>query len=141
LLLREAVAATSPSLRGSVHLGTKGCLCDFSPSLSDVRQKVLNGFVCAHCRAVLDADGLPGLAAELEAVLQRQWLGSPTEAGTPAGIAAKLGYDLLFVASGLKASPWESFKSTLRQQTATQLAWAASALLVAVLLAFLRLKP
>src|SRR6185503_13336755 len=29
LAVREVVSAICPSLRGSVHLGTKGCICDF----------------------------------------------------------------------------------------------------------------
>ncbi len=119
LLVRESVAAASCSLRTSIHLGTKGCLFDFTPFLSQVRQKVLNGFVCAYCRAALEADGLRELAAELETVLRRQWLGTPTEPNTPAGIASNLGHDL-FVTKGLKATPWEVFRSTLRQESAKQ---------------------
>jgi hypothetical protein len=139
LLVRESVAVASRPLRTSIHLGTKGCLFDFSPSLSEVRQKVLNGFVCAYCRAALEADGLPDLAAELEAGLGRHGLGMPTEPNTPAGIASNLGYHL-FVTKGLKATAWESFKTTLRQETAKQLATVAGVLLLAALLVLLRLK-
>jgi hypothetical protein len=139
LLVREAVAAASRSLRSSIHLGTKGCLFDFTPHLSEVRQKVLHAFICAYCRAALEADGLPELASELESVLGRQWLGTPTEPSTPAGIASNLGYNL-FVTKGLKATPWEAFKSTVRQESATQLVTVAGVLLVAVLLVVLGLK-
>ncbi len=139
LLVRESVAAASRSLRSSIHLGTKGCLFDFSRSLSDVRQKVLNGFVCAYCRAALEADGLPELADELEVLLRRQWLGTPIEPNTPAGIVSNLGHDL-FVTKGLKATRWEALKSTLRQESATQMVRIAGVLLVAVLLVVLGLK-
>jgi len=65
LVLREAIISVSPTLQGSVHLGTKGCLCDFSASLDDTKLKVLNGFVCSYCRAALQTDGFAILADEL----------------------------------------------------------------------------
>ncbi len=65
LVLREAIISVSPTLQGSVHLGTKGCLCDFSASLEDTKFKVLDGFVCSYCRAALQTDGFAILADEL----------------------------------------------------------------------------
>ena len=65
VILRQSVGLISPSLRPSVHLGTKGCLCDFTMQLNKVRQHVLNGFICGYCRTCLEADGLPTLADDL----------------------------------------------------------------------------
>ncbi|HEU0002299.1 MAG TPA: hypothetical protein VFQ36_15455 [Ktedonobacteraceae bacterium] len=76
LILRQSVAFVSPSLNGSIHLGTKGCLCDFTQSLSEVRQHVLNGFICSYCRACLKADRYASLADDLTPLLKRDWLGS-----------------------------------------------------------------
>jgi hypothetical protein len=80
----------------------------------------------------MEADGLHKLPAELEGVLRKQWLGKPTEPDTPARIASNLGYDL-FVTKGLKATPWESFKSALRQEGAKQLATLVGGVLLAAL--------
>lgn len=37
LVLRQALGAVSPSLAGSVHYGTKGCICDMGADLGQVR--------------------------------------------------------------------------------------------------------
>jgi hypothetical protein len=139
LLIRESVGAMSQSLRAPVHLGTKGCLFDFTPSLQDVRGKVFNGFICAHCRAALAAEGLSDLTLQLERLLRRKWLGRPTDPETPAGIAFHLGYDL-FVTKGLRATPWESVKSTARHEGTKQLATVLGAALIAMLLLILGLR-
>ena len=115
LVVREAVAAIAPPLRGSVHLGTKGCLCDFTASLDEVRFKVLGAFVCAHCSTALQAAGYPQLTAEICSVLGRDWLGRLDDAQSPAAVVAKLGYNL-FTTKGLKATPWESVLSTLQEE-------------------------
>jgi hypothetical protein len=75
LITREAVAAVSPSLRGSIHLGTKGCLFDFTPHLGDAKFKVLSAFICAHCRAALETNHLSQLKEEILTLLEKKWLG------------------------------------------------------------------
>ena len=77
LLVREAVAALCPSLSGSVHLGTKGCLCDFTEHLGDARQKVLHGYICHHCRSSMEADGEPTLADTVTHLLDRECSANP----------------------------------------------------------------
>jgi hypothetical protein len=139
LIVRESVAAISPTLRGSVHLGTKGCLFDFTPSLEEVRDKVLSAFICSHCRDALAADGLAELVPQLEYVLAKAWLGKPTDPETPAGVAFNLGYDL-FVTRGLRPTPWESVRSTLRQEGTKQIATITGGVLVAALLVIFGLK-
>ena len=114
LILREAVAIVSPSLRGSIHMGTKGCLLDFTRSLDEARFKVLQGFVCRYCRTVLDQDGLLGLADELVKVLKKDWLGKSSDPHSPASIASNLGYDL-FLTKGLQPTVWESFGAWLQK--------------------------
>jgi hypothetical protein len=114
LILREAVAVVSPSLRGSVHIGTKGCLLDFTTWLNEVRFKVLQGFVCNYCRRMLDHDGFPGLADELVRVLRKDWLGKSSDPTSPAGITSNLGYDL-FLTKGLESTVWESFGAWLQK--------------------------
>jgi hypothetical protein len=137
-LARESVAAVSPRLKASVHLGTKGCLCDFTESIAEAREKVLNGFVCSYCRQAMIEDGLPELPGELRHVLDRSWLGTPLNPASPAGIAFNLGYDL-FVTKGLKATHWESLRSTLRQEGIKQIGAVATAIVVAALLLVLGL--
>lgn len=90
LLVREAVAALCPSLSGSGHLGNKGCLIDLAGLLSEARQKALRGYVCHHCRSRMDADGQPELADVVTHLLDREWLGQPTDPRSPAGVMANL---------------------------------------------------
>lgn len=139
LILRESVATVSPSLSGSVHLGSKGCLFDFTRSLDEVRLKVLNAFVCTHCRSALENDKLPELAGAITTALARKWLGSPWETGSPASIISRLGYDL-FTVKGAKATFWESLLSTVRQDGTKELIKVFGAIAVAALLLFLGLK-
>ena len=136
LILRESVAFISSSLSGSVHLGTKGCLCDFTAPLSEVRLKVLNGFVCSYCRAALQSDGFAILADELVHILGKDWIGTSTDPRTPAGIAANLGYDL-FITKGLKASKWEIMLTLLQQEGVKQLISIVGAVLQLILIALL----
>ncbi len=136
LILRESVAFISSSLSGSVHLGTKGCLCDFTAPLSEVRLKVLNGFVCSYCRAALQSDGFAILADELVHILGKDWIGTSTDPRTPAGIAANLGYDL-FITKGLKASKWEIMLTLLQQEGVKQLISIVGAVLQFILIALL----
>ncbi len=120
LILREAVSSISPSLRGSIHLGTKGCLFDFTATLDEVRYKVLNGNICAHCHNALLQDNYPELADELKFVLGKEWFGKPSDPLSPASITSKLGYDL-FSTKGLEATPWEKFMNTISEEGVKQL--------------------
>ncbi len=139
LLVREAVAALCPSLSGSVHLGTKGCLLDFTEHLDDARQKVLRGYVCHHCRSRMQDDGEPTLADTVTHLLDREWLGQPTDPRTPAGVMVSLRYDL-FTAKGRQETPKEAFLTALRQEGAKQIATCIGALILVVLIFILGLK-
>jgi hypothetical protein len=106
LLVREAVSILCPSLKGPVHLGTKSCLMDFTPHLSETRQKVLAGYICDFCASRLLDNGNSELLAAVSHLIDREWLGSPADPRSPAGIAANLGADL-FIVKGLRATPRE----------------------------------
>jgi hypothetical protein len=140
LIVREAVASVSPTLRGSVHLGTKGCVFDFTLALDDVRFKVLSGLVCLHCRGALITDNLPQLAQEVQSLSSKKWLGLSSQAGTPAAIAAKLGHDL-FTTKGLQATRWEKLLHALSEEGAKQVLVVLGVVVAAVALAWLGLKP
>jgi hypothetical protein len=139
LLLREAVASVSKTLRGSIHLGTKGCLFDFTFNLEDARFKVLQGFVCNHCRTGLQADGYPDLARELAVVLSKEWLGKSNDPGSPAGIVSNFGFDL-FLTKGLKPTAWESFLSTIQQEGVKEILKLIGAVILAGLIVWLGFK-
>ena len=116
LLIRESFAAVSPSLAGSVHIGTKGCVCDFTSDLQHARYKVLGGFICAFCRGKLERDGLPAeLANDLEPVLQGKWLGKTDDPSSPAGITAALGFDL-FRTRGFRPTAWQRLFTNLEDE-------------------------
>jgi len=139
LIVRETVSHCSPSLGASIHLGTKGCLFDFTPALAEVRQKVLGSFVCSYCRDALRRDGYPALADDVTTVLGRQWLGKSADCSSPAGIVAKLGYDL-FTTKGLQATAWEKLQTVLQEEGVKQMLTIIGAIIVAGLLIWLGLK-
>jgi hypothetical protein len=120
------------SLRGSVHLGTKGCLCDFTFNLDDVRIKVLSAFVCSYCSQALSAEGHPALPAEIRTVLGKQWLGRRDDPASPSGIVSKLGYDL-FTTKGLTARWHERLLAGVQEEGAKQLVAVAGAILIALI--------
>ncbi len=139
LILRESVAVVSPSLRSSIHLGTKGCLLDFTPSLGDARFKALNGFICNHCREALQSDGFADLSDELVRVLKKKWLGKSFDPSSPAGIVSKLGYDL-FMTRGLKPTLRERVLAGLQETAVKQLLQIVGGIVLAALLVWLGLK-
>jgi len=139
LILRESVAFISSSLSGSVHLGTKGCLCDFTASLSEVRLKVLNGFVCSYCRAALQSDGFALLPDELVHILGKDWIGTSTDPRTPAGIAANLGYNL-FITKGLTTTRRERIRTLLTEEVLKQFIANVGAIITGILIAYLLIR-
>ena len=139
LIVREALSSVSKSLRGSIHLGTKGCLCDFTPYLEEVRLKVLSAFICNHCRKALQHDKLPTLADEITLILRKHWIGQSSEPNSPASIALKLGYNL-FTTSGIKATYWERFVISMHQEGIKQLIKVIGGIILAGLLLWLGLK-
>ncbi len=135
LVVREAVAIVCPPLRGSVHLGTRGCICDFTDNLSDARTKVLSGFVCNYCSGRLEAEGFNQLPHELMHILKKDWLGKPTNPNTPAAIVSNLGYNL-FITKGLTTTLGERIKAVLTEEVLKQFI----AIIVAILIAYLLLR-
>lgn len=139
LLVREAVAAMSPGLSGSVHLGNKGCLMDFASDLSEARQKVISGYVCHFCRLRIKEDGRPELLDAVSRLIDRNWLGSPADPRSPAGVAANLGANL-FIVKGLRATAREKVLSALQDEGARQVFVVAGLVIAAVIAALLGVK-
>jgi hypothetical protein len=92
LIVWHSIGSIYAPLRDSVHFGTKECLFDFTPSLNEVRLKVLSGFICNSCRSTLTSAGFNKLLEELSRVLKKDWLGKASEPEKPAGVAANPGY-------------------------------------------------
>jgi hypothetical protein len=139
LLVREAVALMCPSLSGSVHLGNKGCLMDFSADLSEARQKILAGYVCHFCTSLMLDDGQPQLSSVVSHVISRRWLGSPEDPRSPAGVAANLGSNL-FIVKGLRATVRERFITTLREEATRQIAVVIGLIIAAAIVVLLGIK-
>lgn len=141
--VREAIASACRGLRGSVHVGTKGCACDVTPSLGDARQKVLSFYLCDYCRKALEDEDLGALIPDIEKMLAKDWLGSSTDPSSPAAIASALGHDL-FIVKGLRPTLPESIRVTLRQEGVKQLiamsTTIVSAVLITVVLVLLGLR-
>jgi hypothetical protein len=139
LLVREAVAALCTSLSGSVHLGNKGCLMDFTSDLSEVRQKVLAGYICHFCSSRMLDDGQPQLPAVASNLIDRKWLGSPVDPRSPAGVAANLGSNL-FIVKGLRATARERIFIALQEEGAKQIAVVVGLVMAAVIIFLLGIK-
>jgi hypothetical protein len=139
LLLRQAASFSAAAVSKSVHLGTKGCLFDFTPELSDVRYKSLQAHVCTVCRERLGASGGAHVADDLLLALDTRWLGKLDDPYSPASIVAKLGYNL-FITQGIKATWGEVVRGSLRDEGTKELVKLMGGLLLAALLLWLGLK-
>ena len=139
LVLRESVSAISNNLRGSIHLGTKSCLFDFTFRLDEAKFKVLNAFICDYCRRALDAENLTNVADEVLAAMGKEWLGRSKNPQSPAGIVSKLGFNL-FMTKGLEPSFLENCLAVLRKDTVKELLKLVATLLLAALVLILGLK-
>jgi hypothetical protein len=139
LVVREAVSFICPTLRGSVHLGTRGCICDFAGDLGDARIKVLSGFVCQYCRASIEAEGLHSLGDDLIRILKKEWLGNLDDPKVPARIASNLGYNL-FITKGIKPTFRETFRNIFQQEFTKQILISLIVIIQTVLTVFLLLR-
>jgi hypothetical protein len=139
LLMRQAASFVVPSLSKSFHLGTKGCLFDFTSELAEARYKALQSFVCSTCRSRMLESGAIHLADDITRVLDFDWLGVPGDPHCPAGIVAKLGYDL-FHTKGIQPTFWENIRSVLRDEATKEIVKLVFAVTLAALLLRLGLK-
>ncbi len=139
LLMRQAASFLVPRLGKSFHLGTKGCLFDFTADLGEARFKALQSFVCSACREEMNGAGHPNVANDIARVLDLSWLGLPTDPHCPAGIVAKLGYNL-FLTKGIEPTLWENVRSILRDEATKEFVKLLFAILLALLLFRLGLK-
>ena len=139
LLMRQAASFVVPALSKSIHLGTKGCLFDFTSNLAEARYKALQSFVCSTCRSRMQGSGAVHLADDIARVLDISWLGTTSDPHCPAGIVAKLGYNL-FLTKGIEPSFWENVRSLLRDEATKEIIKLVFAILLAALLLRLGLK-
>lgn len=139
LLIRQAASFAAGSVSRSLHLGTKGCLFDFTGDLSDARYKTLQSYVCTMCQKRLDEAGALHILPDILKVLDMTWLGKVSDPYSPSGIIAKLGYNL-FLTQGIKPSLWETVRGTLRDEGTKELVKLISALVLAGLLVWLGWK-
>jgi hypothetical protein len=100
---------------------------------------VLNAFICTHCRNALLLDQLPGLADEIIVVLKKQWFGKAADLDSPAGIAAKLGYNL-FLTKGIEANFWEKLTNILQEESVRLVISIVGTIILTSLLLWLGLK-
>ena len=139
LIVRESVASMCSRLRGSVHLGTRGCLCDFTQNLSEARLKVLSGFICYSCRKTLDDEGFSAVAEILPTILSRNWVGALDNPSSISSRLKKLKLDL-FHTSGLESNFSETTSQLLKEQVVREAIKLAGVVIGAALLIYLGLK-
>lgn len=139
LLIRQAASFAAASVSRSLHLGTKGCLFDFTGDLGDARYKALQSYVCKVCQTRLQEAGALHILPDILKPLDMSWLGKVVDPYSPSGIVAKLGYNL-FLTQGIKPSLWETIRGTLRDEGTKELLKLVSALVLAGLLVWLGWK-
>lgn len=139
LIVRESIAAISPSLHGSIHLGTKSCAMDFTWHLADARLKVLHGFICDLCRERLGNDGFPTLAQEMLPLLKRDWLGRSTDPNSAAAVTSKLGFNL-FTTRGFEPSFLETVLKAFQKEGVTEFIKVIVGIIFFILLSILGYK-
>ena len=121
VVLRAAYSATEKGAWETIHLGTRGCVFDFTRNLQDTRIMTLVGLgVCHDCRRALEKDGFTQSPDEIGHVVERSWLGKRSEPGTPANIMARLGYDL-FLTRGFTSTFRERVTQLLEEDAAKEL--------------------
>jgi len=139
LIMRESIAAICPTLKKSVHLGTKGCLCDFTNDLGEVRYKVLIGYICNHCKKELINSGHENLISGFEKILTKEWMGKRDDPSTPAGIIKNLGFDL-FCTKGFQKTAYEKFMDKLPEEAAKTIVTILITALLTTIMTYLGIK-
>lgn len=134
LVLQSALLTLGANLH--THLGTRGCLMDFSARLSDARQKVLAGNICHECSTIISEHGYPGLVDELRPLLSKDWLGNSTDPTSPAAIISKLKHDL-FITKGLEPSLLERARMSLMQEGFKQIPTIIGLVVAAIVISLL----
>ncbi|HSG39170.1 MAG TPA: hypothetical protein VLE27_05995, partial [Thermoanaerobaculia bacterium] len=139
LLVKIGVAAACGEHRPRSHHETKGCLFDFTSSLSDARYKTLAGYMCASCSEVIRSVHSEQLALDSAALLSKEWLGNPKKPSHAASMAQKLGYPL-FRTRGFTPSFKERIRGFFEEESAKAIVEILSAIVIAALLLWLGLK-
>lgn len=140
LIIRETLAIIVPSLRKSIHLGTKGCLCDFTYNLNEVRYKVLEGYICDFCRQRILEECTKEFLDEITFISNiRKWVGTIEDFHSPARIMSSMGYNL-FLTKGLKQNFWESLLTNVQQEGIKQIISIVGQVLLVILLLWLGLS-
>lgn len=120
-VLRAAYSALEGGAWNSIHLGTRGCIFDFTANLEDTRFMTLTGLgVCEECERALKQDGMARSSTEIREVVNRSWLGARGTPGTPANIMAQFGYDL-FLTKGFTSTLRERVRQLLEEDAAKEL--------------------
>ena len=98
---------------GQSHVETRGCISDFNPALSTVRQTVLLGSICSTCKGIIDDKYGTDATEALRTLLPGSWIGSSEQVDSVAGILRKVfNYDL-YRAKGLSADWRDTVTSEL----------------------------
>ena len=123
----------------SRHLGTRGCVFDFTADLADARYKVLDGFVCSDCEALIEHTATREMIAALRTLASRSWLLEPAGLLSPASVAKSMGYDL-FITKGVAPTVGERLRSTLAEEGTKELIKLGFAVVAAALAIWLGFK-
>lgn len=131
LLLRAPFTALQRESWRSRHLGSRGCIFDFTSNLEYARLMALAGVgVCHDCEQALCRDGFPHAPAEIRRVARHRWRGDKAVSGTPANVMARLGYDL-YLTRSFEPSLLEKLKGIVTEGVASEVIRIVFAILIA----------
>jgi len=121
------------------HFETKGCVFDFSSTLSNSRYSVMTGYLCKNCEDHIVRKTSAAFIEDAKILLEKKWLGSIESPSDISKTAKKFGFDL-FHTTGVKPSLWERAKAILEDKLFDNMIKLVFALLIAALLAKLNLS-
>jgi small basic protein len=121
------------------HYETRGCVFDFNASLDDARWSVLSGQLCNSCTTHVENSTSKLVLDDARILLNRTWLGTPSNPSEVALTVKKLGYDL-FHTAGIKPTFKERCVAILEQEGLKNLLSLTFQILLAIALVVVGLK-
>ncbi len=115
------------------HLGTKGCMNDFTALLDDARFGVLTGFICHRCETWIADTCSERFLADVQTLAKLPSLGDASSPTVAAHIIKNLGFDL-FRTRGIRPTAWERLRDFLEEEAIKALFKILGAVLLAGLL-------
>ncbi|TMP86764.1 hypothetical protein CWC05_12165 [Pseudoalteromonas ruthenica] len=139
LVLRASIDVACGQNFPARHQSLKGCVFDFSATISNARYSVLTGYLCQTCCKKISSERSEQVAEDAKMLFSKQWLGEAMQPTTVSNIVKKLGYDL-FHTSGIKPTLGERLLATAEKEAVANIIKLIGTIFLAGLLLWLGLK-